>query len=101
MELNVKRSAKAPAKRAGSNDGEHELEDHVGLFGNGGGVAGIRSETDAAQEDMLEAADEAGPVGRKPATFSPEHGHNCHHGEALHHGAQDIFSAHQAAIEDS
>jgi hypothetical protein len=62
MELNFKRSAKAPVKRAGSNDGEHEREDHVGLFGNGGGVAGIRSETDAAQEDMLEAADEAGPV---------------------------------------
>ena len=48
------------------DDGEHELIDHQGLFGNGGGIV---------------------QVGR--------------HGEALHHGAEDVLLADQAAVEQS
>ncbi len=40
------------------DDGEHELVDHVGLLGNGGGVVGVGSKPNAAQEEVLEAADE-------------------------------------------
>ena len=83
------------------DDGEHELVDHVGLLGNGGGVVGVRCETDAAQEEVLEAADEAVAVteGERVADDSPDHGDQAHHGEALHHGAEDVLLADQAAVE--
>lgn len=47
----------------GSEDGERRLVNDVGLSGNGGSVTGVGSETTAAQEDVLKAADEgvAGP----------------------------------------
>jgi hypothetical protein len=75
------------------DDGEHELVDHVGLVGDGGGVVGVGREADAAQEEMLEAADEAVavPEGQRVADQRPEHGDDAHHGEALHHGAEDVL----------
>src|ERR1017187_1165404 len=85
------------------NDGEHELVDHVGLFGNRGGVIGIGGKADAAQEKMLKAADEGAAVakGQRVTADSPNDGDQAHHGEALHHGAQDVLLAHEAAVEES
>ena len=84
------------------DDGEHELVDHVGLLGNGGGVVGIGREAHAAQEEVLEAADEDVAVaeGQRVADDGPENGDQAHHGEALHHGAEDVLLAHQAAVEE-
>ena len=58
---------------------------------------------DAAQEEVLEAADEEIAVaeGQRIAGDGPEDGDQAHHGEALHHGAEDVFAAHQAAVEES
>ncbi len=55
------------------DDGEHELVDHEGLLGNGGGVVGIGRERDAAQEEVLEAADEGVAVaeGQRVAARPP------------------------------
>ncbi len=84
------------------DDGEHELVDHVGLLGNGGGVVGVRGERDAAQEGVLEAADKHVAVaeGQRVADNGPENCDQAHHGEALHHGAENVFAAHQAAVEE-
>ena len=84
------------------DDGEHELVDHEGLLGNGGGVVGVGAEGDAAQEEVLKAADEAVAVakGQRVADDGPENGDQAHHGEALHHGAEDVLAAHQAAVEE-
>ena len=84
------------------DDGEHELVDHEGLLGNGGGVVGVGSEADAAQEEVLEAADEGVAVaeGQRIAHDGPDHGDQAHHGEALHHGAEDVLFADQAAVEE-
>ena len=51
---------------------------------------------------MLEAADEPVAVaeGERVADDGPENGDQAHHGEALHHGAEDVLLAHQAAIEE-
>src|ERR1019366_5194997 len=85
------------------NDGEHELVDHVGLFGNGGGVVGVGGKADAAQEKMLKAADEGVAVakGQRVTADSPNDGDQTHHGETLHHGAEDVLLAHEAAVEES
>jgi len=85
------------------DDGEHQLVDHEGLLGNGGGVVGVGGERNAAQEEVLEAADEGRAVaeGQRVAHDSPENGDQAHHGKALHHGGEDVLLAHQAAIEQS
>ena len=92
---------KCPGDQRGSNNGEHQLVDHVGLLGNGGSVAGVGREAHAAQKHVLQAADEAVAMaeGQRVAHQGPEDGDQPHHGEALHHGGQDVFAAHQAAIE--
>ena len=41
---------KCAADERRGDDGEHELVDHEGLLGNGGGVVGVGSERDASQE---------------------------------------------------
>jgi hypothetical protein len=58
---------------------------------------------DAAQEEVLEAADESVAVaeGQRVADDGPEDGDQAHHGEALHHGAEDVLFADQAAVEES
>ncbi len=86
----------------GGDDGEHELVDHVGLFGNRRGVIGIGREADAAEKDVFEAADEGVAVaeGERVAADGPEDGDEAHHGEALHHGAEDVFAADEAAVEE-
>ena len=57
---------------------------------------------DAAQKEVLEAADERVAVaeGQRIADDGPEDGDQAHHGEALHHGAEDVLLAHQAAVEE-
>ena len=84
------------------NDGEHELVDHVGLLGNGGRVVGVGGEAHAAEEEMLEAPDEAVavPEGERITDDGPDDGDQAHHGEALHHGAEDVLPADQAAVEE-
>jgi hypothetical protein len=84
------------------DDGEHELVDHEGLLGDGGGVVGVRRDADAAQEEVLKASDEgvAMAEGQRVADNGPENGDQAHHGEALHHGAQDVLLADQAAVEE-
>ena len=83
------------------DDGEHELVDHKRLFGNGGRVVGIGCQSHATQEDVLEAADEGVSVakGQRIANNGPQNRHESHHGEALHHGAQDVLAPDQAAVE--
>jgi hypothetical protein len=84
------------------DDGEHQLVDHQGLLGNGGGVVEVGREADALEEEVLEAADEPVAVaeGQRVADDGPENGDQAHHGEALHHGAEDVLLAHQAAVEE-
>jgi len=84
------------------DDGKHELVDHVGLLGDGGGVVGVGSEADAAQEDVFEAADEGVAVaeGEGVAADRPEDGDEAHHGKALHHGGKDVFAPYEAAVEE-
>ena len=83
------------------DDGEHQLVDHVRLLGNGRAVVGIGSEPDPAQKNMLEAADKHAAVaeGQRVAHQRPQNAHQAHHGEALHHGAENVLLAHQAAIK--
>ena len=52
---------------------------------------------------MLKAAHEAvaGPEGQRVADQRPQNGNEPHHGEALHHGSQDVLAADQAAIKKS
>ena len=38
--------------------------------------------------------------GQRVADDGPENGDQAHHGEALHHGAEDVLAAHQAAVEE-
>ena len=75
------------------DDGEHELVDHVGLLGDGGRVVGVGRQADAVQKKVLKAADEAVAVaeGQRVADDGPENGDQAHHGEALHHGAEDVL----------
>ncbi len=83
-----------------SNDGEHELVDHVGLLGDGGRV--LRwPQADAAQEHVVQPADErvAVPEGQRIAGDGPQDGDQAHHGEALHHGAENVLFAYQAAVK--
>ena len=84
------------------DDGEHELVDHKGLLGDGAAVVGVRSEADAAQKDVLKAADEAvaRAEGQRVADQRPQDGNQSHHGKALHHGGENVFAADQAAIEE-
>ncbi len=67
-----------------------------------GGVVGVGGEPDAAQEQVVEAADEDVAVakGQRVAGDGPHNGNQPHHGEALHHGAEDVFAANQTAIEE-
>ena len=95
------RSAKAPAIKRRRDDGEHELVDHEALLGNGGRVGQVRRQSHAVQEGIVQAADErvARPEGQRVAAHEPQHRDDGHHGEALHHGAQHVLLAHQAAVE--
>ena len=51
---------------------------------------------------MLESADEEIAVaeGEGVAEDGPQDGNQAHHGEALHHGAENVFAANQAAVEE-
>ena len=83
------------------DDGEHELIDHVGLFRNRGCIIGIGSKAYAAQEDVFESADKAVAVGKgqRVSNDCPEDRDQAHHGEALHHGAEDVLAPYEAAVE--
>ena len=83
------------------DDGEHELVDHVGLLRNCGRVVGIGRQAHAAQENVLESANKAGAVrkGERVSHDCPEDRDQAHHGEALHHGAENVLAAHQSAVE--
>jgi len=84
------------------DDGEHELIDHEALLRDGAAVVGVGIQTDAAQKGVLQATDDAiaRAEGQRVANHGPENGDEAHHGEALHHGAEDVLAAHQAAIEE-
>jgi hypothetical protein len=77
------------------------LVDHVRLFGDGRGVLGVGSETHAAQEEVVEAADEGVAMAECEgvAGHRPQNGDQSHHGEALHHGAENVLAADQSAVE--
>ncbi len=84
-----------------SDDGEHQLIDHEGLQRNGRGIVRIGRRADAMQKEVLKISDEAvaGAEGETEADNAPNHGHDGHHGKALHHGGQNIFLANQAAVK--
>ncbi len=65
-------------------------------------VVGIHDVGHAFKEQMLKAANKsiAVPEGKRVSADGPDDGHQAHHGKALHHGAQDVLSAHQAAVEE-
>src|SRR6185437_8293626 len=64
-------------------------------------IVGVRRDAHASQEDVLQPSDETGSrsEGNAVSHDCPKNGDNSHHREALHHRAQDIFSAYKAAIE--
>jgi len=86
------------------DDGEHQLVDHVGLLWDGRHVEVERVDDvgDAPEKEMFEASDEgvAMPEGQRIAADGPDHRHQTHHGEALHHGAKDVLLADQPTIEE-
>ncbi len=86
----------------GGDDGEHELVNHERLKRDGGSVVGIRGGTDAVEEEVVEISDEAvaGAEGEAEADDAPEDGDDGHHGEALHHGGEDILAADEASVEE-
>ena len=51
---------------------------------------------------MLESSDEQVAVaeGQRVADNGPENRDQADHGEALHHGAEDVLAAHQPAVEE-
>ena len=51
---------------------------------------------------MVKSANEAGAgvKGKAVGEERPEHGDDGHHGEALHHGGEDVFAPHEAAVEE-
>jgi len=83
------------------NDREHELVNHVGLFGDGRGIVGIRIQLNASQKQVLKSADKRVAVTERQriAANRPDHADQHHHREALHHGAQDVLPSHQPAIK--
>ena len=83
------------------DDGEHQLIDHEGLLRDGGRVVRVRSGAYSAQEGVLESSEEAiaRPEAQAVPDDRPQHCDDCHHGETLHHGGQNILLAHQSAIE--
>src|SRR6185437_9353393 len=83
------------------NDGEHQLVDHEGLEGDGGGVVGVRRQADRVEKQMVQAADEGGSGVKREAVGEdgPENGDDGHHGDALHEDGQNVLAAHQTAIE--
>ena len=84
-----------------SDDGKHQLVDHEGLLRDSAAVVWIWRERDPAKEGVLEAADEAvaGAEGQRVTDDGPKNCDESHHGEALHHRAEDVFTPDQAAIE--
>ena len=82
------------------DDGEHHLVDHVGL-GRKGRVCEIGLGANADQKGVMQAADEAGAriESQAVAQQGPGDADDGHHGEALHHGAQHVFLAYEAAVE--
>ncbi len=92
---------KRPGDQRRRDDGKHQLVDHERLVGNGGRVIGVRLQPDALQEEVVETANEAMPLAKGQAVSDqgPQDGDHRHHGETLHHRAQNILLAHQAAIE--
>ena len=86
----------------GRDDGEHQLVHHEGALRNGAGVIGVGIGADAVQEQILQAADEgvAFAEGEAVADDGPEHADHRHQHEAVHHGAENVFAADQAAVEE-
>jgi len=93
---------KGAGDEGGGDDGEHELVDHVGLLGNGGCVVGVGGESDSAEKEVFKAADEEVSVaeGERITDDCPDDGDKTHHGKTLHHGAEDVLSADEAAIKE-
>ena len=94
---------KGPSNQGRRDDGKHHLVNHEGLLGDGAAVVGVGRERDAAQEDVLKAADEAVSCSKcqRIAHQRPQNRDEPHHGETLHHGAQNVLAADQAAIKES
>ena len=83
------------------DDRKHQLINHEGCLRNGSGVIGIWIGADAAQERMLEPADDRTVSAKRQAVAhqGPQNGNHRHEHEALHHDGQHVFAAYQAAIE--
>ena len=98
-------------KRAGDkgrrDDGEHHLKGREQHDGNA--VALRRAYVSEA--GIVEVSDEVvepsrrnvcrGPERQAVAVQRPDDHHHAHGYEAVHHGADDIFAAHQSAVEES
>ncbi len=85
----------------GRDDREHELVDHVGLLRDGAGVVGIGRAADAVQKQVAEIAEEGRAFAEREAVADdgPQHADDGHQDEAVHHGAEDVLAADQAAVE--
>src|SRR5207302_6325387 len=82
---------------------EHELEDHVGLVGDGRPVVRIGLQSHPAEADPVEPPDDAALVGPEGQAVPPEHplhGDQGQDDEALHDRRERVLLAHHPAIEE-
>src|SRR5579863_64198 len=90
-----------PGNQRGRDHGEHELIDHVGQMGYGGGIIGVGIGSNAVQERVFQAADERYAFAEDEAVAdqSPDHGDQTHQQEAVHHGGEHVLAPDEAAVE--
>src|SRR5205823_6513171 len=93
-----------PGDEGWCDDGEHHLEDHVGLVRDGRSVIDVGLEAHALQPYPAQAPDEAVAEGiwREGQRVAPEYPLDADQpddDEALHDGGQRVFAPDQAAVE--
>jgi hypothetical protein len=84
------------------DDGEHALEDHEDHVRQVGGDGLVGLHAHAGQGQEVQAADKAVDVRSEGQGIAPEHpdqGNDADGGETLHHGAESVFGAGHARVE--
>jgi hypothetical protein len=90
-----------PGDKGGGNDGEHQLIHHESLLRYGRGIIHIGLDGDVVEKNIFQPAHKAvsASEAKAIADHCPEHGDQSHQSEALHHGAKNVFLAHQPAVK--
>ena len=105
---NEKRAELYPlCKRAGDQRGsdhrKHHLVNHESRMRYGGSVVRVGVWSDAVETEPVAAADQAPDVRTKSQAVSPEHPLKTDDGdnnETVHDCAKNVFTTHQAAVEE-